>query len=305
MFPEIHIPLEIIGWHVHHSTNIEAICSNFAAEILSFGKVNDPTKDRKQIEENVTPTVTSTEASPIINNDVLQTLYDVFTSIPRDHIQNTYIRLKDTKNPNWYDDIVNELLSYDMTKSSINKRSLDEMYIEDKFVPDQYSRLLAILPDIDPDYALESYMKYTEAASDKTDLNTFITSLIEHGYVKHTDKLECLRNQRLKENLRNPRFEMEEFLKTFPDPLAYFYDRTKNVSESYKYHAYVYLANAFARISSDYIKYVLSNNNYRFAPAMKQLQEEFHTYHVNQKKSSGGNSREQYSFSLILSFSYS
>jgi hypothetical protein len=167
------------------------------------------------------------------------------------------------------------------------------MNIEDEFLPDEYNRLLAILPDIDPDYALESYTKFVETSSNKTDLNILITNLIEHGYVKLTDKLERLRNERLKENLREPKFEIEEFLKTFSNPLVYFYDRTKNLSESYKTHAYIYLANAFARISSDYIKYVLNINNYRFAPTMKQLQEEFYTYHINQnnhkKKSNDGN----------------
>jgi hypothetical protein len=154
------------------------------------------------------------------------------------------------------------------------------MNIQDENLTDEYERLLAILPDIDPDHAFECYMKFLETStSDQTDLNILITSLIEHGYVKLTDKLERLRNERLKENVREPKFEIEEFLKTFPNPLEYFYDRTKNVSESYKTHAYIYLANAFARLSSDYIKQILNSNNYRFAPAIKQLQEEFYTYH--------------------------
>ncbi|CAF4601521.1 unnamed protein product, partial [Rotaria magnacalcarata] len=80
------------------------------------------------------------------------------------------------------------------------------------------------------DYALERYMQYLEHPSSKPDLNVLITNLIEHGYVKLTEKLECLRNERLKQNLREPKFEINEFLKTFPNPLEYFYDRTKNVS---------------------------------------------------------------------------
>lgn len=153
------------------------------------------------------------------------------------------------------------------------------MNIQDEIFPnDEYERLLAILPDIDPDYAFESYMKFLETSTtDKTDLNVLITNLIEHGYVKVTEKLERLRNERLKENLREPKFEIEEFLKTFPNPLEYFYDRTKNLSESYKNHAYIYLANAFARFTSDYIKQILILNNYRFAPAMKQLHKDFFT----------------------------
>ena len=190
--------------------------------------------------------------------------------------------MKSVSNLNWYDDIVNELLSYDAAKSLPTKRSFDEMHIEDEFLPDEYDRLMAILPDIDPDYALESYMKFLESSTTRKDLNILITRLIEQGYVKVTDKLERLRNERLKENLREPKFEIEEFLKTFSNPLEYFYDRTKHVSESYKTHAYIYLANAFARIPSDYIRQILNNNNYRFAPTMKQLQEEFYTYHLNQ-----------------------
>ena len=179
----------------------------------------------------------------------MQTLYDVFNSIPHDHIESVYTRLKNESNPNWYDDIVNELLSYDVIKPLTTKRSFDEMDIND-----EYDRLLAILPDIDPDYALETYTKFLETSSDKKDLNILITSLIEHGYIKLTNKLERLRNERLKENLREPKFEIEEFLKTFSNPLEYFYDQTKTVSESYKTHAYIYLANAFARIPSDHIK---------------------------------------------------
>ncbi|UJR15039.1 hypothetical protein I4U23_002012 [Adineta vaga] len=284
IFPGVQVPLEIIGWHIHRTASIETICSNIAAEILSFGKVTDPTKDIYTTEPSTTVTTTVT---PTITDDTLQTLYDVFNSIPHDHIKDVYIRLKNESNPNWYDDIVNELLSYDAVQSSTSssttttKRSFDDMNIDDGFIPDEYHRLLAILPDIDPDYALESYMKFLDNSSNKPDLNTLITSLIEHGYVKLTEKLERLRNERLKENLRNPKFEVEEFLKTFPNPLEYFYDRTKNVSESYKTHAYIYLANAFVRMSSDYIKQMLETNNYRFAPAMKQLREEFFTYHMN------------------------
>ncbi|CAF2665103.1 unnamed protein product [Rotaria sp. Silwood2] len=287
IFPEIEIPLEIIGWHIRQSTSIEAICSIFASEILSFGEVIDPRKTTNQIDGQTASTSNHTPNQTTINDDTLKTLYDVFNSIPRDHIENIYIHFKNSNNPNWYDDIVNELLSYNVIKPSTNKRSYDEMIIDDIiFIPDEYNRLLAILPDIDPDYALECYMKYRETSSDKTDLNVLITSLIEHGYVKLTDKLERLRNERLKENLREPKFEINEFLKTFPNPLEYFYDRTKNVSESYKNHTYIYLANAFARISIDYIKQILNNNNYRFAPSMKQLQEEFQTYHINQNKQS-------------------
>ena len=45
------------------------------------------------------------------------------------------------------------------------------------------------------------------------------------------------------------------------------------------------------------IKQILNRTNYRFAPAMKQLQEEFYTYHINQnnqrKKSYDGKSNEE------------
>lgn len=178
---------------------------------------------------------------------------------------------------------------------STNKRSLDEMNVPDEAFPsDEYERLLAILPDIDPDYAFESYMKFLEqsSSSKQTDLTVLITNLIEHGYVKITEKFERLRNERLKENLREPKFEIEEFLKTFPNPLEYFYDQKKNLSESYKNHAYIYLANAFSLLKSDYIREVLILNNYRFAPSLKQLQEDFFTY--NKKKSRNHSTPKQF-----------
>ncbi|CAF1135745.1 unnamed protein product [Adineta ricciae] len=279
IFPHVKVPLEIIGWHIHRSTSVDVACSDIAAEILSSGKVTDPTKDASTIEPTTTTTAT---ASPTITDDTLQTLYDVFNTVPRDHIKDVYVRLKNESNPNWYDDIVNELLSYDTLQPSTSKRSFDDMNVDDdEFIPDEYHRLLAILPDIDPDYALETYMKFAESSSDKPDLSALITSLIEHGYVKLTEKLERIRNERLKENLRHPKFEIEEFLKTFSNPMEYFYDLTKNVSEAYKKHSYIYLANAFARISSEHIKEVLEMNNYRFAPSMRQLRDEFFTYNMN------------------------
>ncbi|CAF1552595.1 unnamed protein product, partial [Adineta steineri] len=205
IFPDIKIPLEFIGWHIRQSTSIENICSNFVAEILSFGKVTDPTKDSNSIEKSsATSTTTASAAAaattviiPSITSkdDVLQTLYDVFNSIPHDHIDNVYIRLKNSSNVNWYDDIVNELLSYNEVKPVTSKRSFDEINIEDEYHPEEYDRLLAILPDIDPDYALESYMKFLEQSPNKTDLNVLITNLIENGYVKLKDKLERLRNE--------------------------------------------------------------------------------------------------------------
>lgn len=285
IFPEIQIPLDIIGWHIRQSTSIETICENFAAEILAFGGVRDPSKD-------VHPPATTTAAP--FEDDTLQTLYDVFNAIPRPHIEEVYSRLKKHENPHWYDDIVNELLSYDMIKpTTMNKRPLDDE--AEEISSDGYERLLAILPDIDPDYAMESYMKFLETSTDSSDLNALVTSLIEHGYEKITTQLERRRNERLKENLREPKFEMDEFLKTFPNPLEYFYDRTKTVSESYKTHAYIYLANAFARLSSDYIREILTANNHRFAPSMKQLQEEFFTYHA--RKSNRGNCKRARKYS--------
>ena len=273
--------MDIIGWHIRQSTSIETICENFATEILSFGGVRDPTKD-----SHPPPTTTSTP----IEDDTLQTLYDVFNTIPRPHIEEVYSRLKKQDNPHWYDDIVNELLSYEMIKpTTTNKRSLDDE--PEEIASDGYERLLAILPDIDPDYAMESYMTFLETSMDSSDLNSLVTSLIERGYEKLTMKLERRRNERLKENLREPKFEIDEFLKTFPNPLEYFYDRTKTVSESYKNHAYIYLANAFARLSSDYIREILNANNSRFAPAMKQLQEEFYTYHA--RKPNHGNCKRE------------
>lgn len=225
------------------------------------------------------------------NDDTLQSLFDVFNEIPQDYIKTVYTRLKDPHNQNWYDDIVNELLSYNVIQSPTNKRSFDEMNVSEEFVPDEYNRLLAILPDIDPDYALERYMKYAASSlSNQPDLNVLITNLIENGYVKVSEKLERIRNERLKENLRNPKFEINEFLKTFPNPLEYFYDETKTVSESYKKHAYIYLANAFARITSDYINEVLFIHNHRFAPSMKHLQQDFQEYHINHRKSSNNGS---------------
>ena len=260
-----------------------------ATEILSFGKVLDPT----QTETTASSTTTTTTNT----DDVLQTLYSVFNSIPRDHIDRVYSRLKNEQNPNWYDDIVNELLSYDVIKPLSNKRLHEETNGEDEFHPEEFDRLLAILPDIDPDYASNAYMNFLETSTDQTDLNTLITNLIERGYVKLTEKLERVRNERLKENLRQPKFEIEEFLRTFPNPLEYFYDRTKNLSEAYKTHAYIYLANAFARITSGHIKQVLEYNNYRFAPAMKQLQEEFYTYH---RKKSADSKFEKILFLIFL-----
>ena len=260
---------------------METICDNFVAEILASGQVTNPTLNQPA------PTETPTDS-------VLVSLYDVFNTIPRDHIQTVYQRFKQTKNPNWYDDIVNELLTHQALHTTNHKRPMEVVTTTATFDDDmdttldadEYQRLLAILPDIDPDYALEIYMKHLEQTPETTqhDFNQFIGRLIENGYTKITDKLERLRNEQLKENLRNPQFDIEEFLKTFPNPLVYFYDRTKNLSESYQNHAYIYLANAFARISADHIRDVLKRNNHRFAPALKQLQEEFLTYHSNTRK---------------------
>ena len=290
IFPEIQIPLEYIGWHIRQSTSIEAICTNFAAEILSSGNVADPTKTIA-----ATTTTATTAAAAVTTHeqdDTLQTLYDVFSSLPRDRIQAVYSRMKTADNPNWYDDLVNELLSEKPGPSSTSKRSRDdEFVVTDDMDSNEYERLLAILPDIDPDFALERYLKFLEeapssAASNQTDFDQLVSHLIEHGYVKLTDKLERVRNERLKENLRNSPFDLEDFLKTFSDPLVSFYDQTKPRSESYKIHAHIYLANAFARVSSEHIRDVLTGTNHRFAPALKQLKEEFFSYHSSARKKS-------------------
>lgn len=286
IFPDIKIPLEYIGWHLRRSTSVETICDNFVAEILASGQVKDPTINQ--------PETTTTDS-------VLISLYDVFNTIPREHIELVYNRFKQTKNPNWYDDIVNELLTHPTLQTPNKKRSIemttttfdDEM--DGNWDPNEYQRILAILPDIDPDFAWESYTKYLERTSDTTnnDFNQFIGSLIEQGYTKITNKIERLKNEQLKENLRNPKFDIEEFLKTFPNPLVYFYDQTKTHSESYQNHAFIYLANAFARISPDHIREKLKQNNFRFAPSLKQLQEEFFTYHSNLRKKKDQNREKQ------------
>lgn len=266
IFPDLEIPYDFIGRHLRQSKSVDTVCDDLVNEILQFGHLIDPTSNRF-------------EESPDEN---LQTLYEVFDSIPRERIRTVYDQFKTEKNPNWYDDLLNQLLA-----EQINKRRAEPETnaFENN---DNYQRLLAILPDIDPDYALEIYLEQFENNySNKFDFNRFLSNLIEKGYPKVTEKLERLRNERWKENLRNPTFDIEEFLKTFPDPLTYFYDQTKKSSESYKNHAFIYLANAFARVSLDWIENILEQNNHRFASALDQLKQEFSNYHMNKRRSDG------------------
>jgi hypothetical protein len=281
IFPDVEVPSEYIGWHLRQSISVDTICSNLVSEILSSGQVNDPTSNQP---------VNST----INIDETLQTLFDVFNHVPRVHVQNTYNRLKNNSSTAWYDELVNELLAYDVLdkSSSTSKRPVDDD--TDQLLSNGYERILAILPDIDPDYAQQCYVSFLETFTTyQKDYNVFISNLIESGYTKITDKIATARHRQLKENLTKYAFNIEEFLKTFPNPLVYFYDQTKNVSESYRTHAYIYLANAFARISSVHIRKVLEYNNYRFPSAIKQLQEEFSTYHVNTRKKSN-HGKQQY-----------
>ncbi|CAF1287862.1 unnamed protein product [Didymodactylos carnosus] len=375
IFPEINVSNAIVNWHLQQHKNnddlsqvIENICAEFVSQIFNFGQIIDPTKDDVKNDKTITSTSatatangfvmnypntvsvnhvqfpstsTAAAASTILSNDnkeELQTLFEVFNTIPRPYITTLYNTMSHINNPNWHDDIVNELLTYNerqqkpssassSTTSPLfpipksvtsttsggslqkrfqiysttpptitteqKKRSLssvdDSIDIENLFINDEYERILAILPDCDPEYAMEEYSKYLRSIAEthqQQDLNNLITSMIERGYTKIKDKIEQNRNERLKENISNPIFEIEDFLRTFPNPLEYFYDCTKTMSESYQRHAYIYLANAFTRVPSEQIKTILIENNYRFSPSLKQLKTDYNNYHQKSKSKS-------------------
>ena len=84
-----------------------------------------------------------------------------------------------------------------------------------------------------------------------------------------------------KQRLENMKLNIEEFLEMFPDPVIFFNDETKPVTENYKQHALSQLKFKFPGMRSKYIDDQFQAHNYHYTTTLKQLEGEATNYNPN------------------------
>ncbi|XP_071079624.1 uncharacterized protein [Haliotis cracherodii] len=133
----------------------------------------------------------------------------------------------------------------------------------------EVDQLREIFPDCDPNYLFE---QLEEKANDAQRVKNLAAQMFEkRNYPKIKDMLEKKQKNDRQEQIKNLKFDMENFLSKFPDPVEYFSKTDTNMSDSYKEHCFVYVRNEFDCFTLAHMKKVLEKYNHHLAPALREL----------------------------------
>ncbi|XP_046338609.2 uncharacterized protein LOC124119946 [Haliotis rufescens] len=133
----------------------------------------------------------------------------------------------------------------------------------------EVDQLREIFPDCDPNYLFE---QLEEKANDAERVKNLAAQMFEkRNYPKLKDTLDKQQKIARQRQIKNLKFDMENFLSKFPDPVEYFSKTDTNMSDSYKEHCLAYVKNEFEWFKDGYLKKVLNKNNFHLAPALQEF----------------------------------
>ncbi|XP_046582259.1 uncharacterized protein LOC124289685 [Haliotis rubra] len=149
----------------------------------------------------------------------------------------------------------------------------------------EVDQLREIFPDCDPNYLFE---QLEEKANDAERVKNLAAQMFEkRNYPKMKDILEKQQKIAKQRQIKNLKFDMENFLSKFPDPVEFFSKTDTVMSDSYKQHCLAYVKNEFEMFKAGYLKKVLDKYNYHLAPALREfkgLKADLEEEHFNTKK---------------------
>lgn len=182
--------------------------------------------------------------------------------------------------PNRVQLVIDELTKSESQESlPLNKKDSFEdldrgkapMTVHDKFNAD-LKELKDIFRDCDPNFL---YQKLEEKKDGKDRVQTIAAVLFEtKNYPKLKDVLEKEEKIKRKNKVTQMDFEMQSFLKKFPNPVEYFSDTARIVNQNYKDHVLVYLKNSYPYLKEGFFKKVLEKHSGHLAPVVAEIEGE-------------------------------
>lgn len=229
----------------------------------------------------------------------------------------TKILIKYSKNFD-FNKVCNELLENDSsieivdTKAGSGAGNRDEIvYVgSSNNIPttSDFDRITQIIPDCDPSF-IEMQIKLYQTKPNRVDI--IVSNLIEkRNYPRKNEQIKLKESINKLNNLLNMSMNFDDFLKIYPNPFDYFYDKSVkqspqvkksmsktmsvttdlvstqpttstdknnnstnlNLNENYKEHCRTYLANKFSQLSKSTIEKVLNKNQFRFTPSFREIE---------------------------------
>jgi hypothetical protein len=161
------------------------------------------------------------------------------------------------------EDLINPSTSSFAQNIKNDKENKEKSYQED------VNEIKLIIKDCDPTHIEELLNTHIDKADR---VRIIIDHLLEKPYPKLKDYLAKInRRKKIESNLE---FNMDEFIRIYPNPVEYFYNIPNDIiNDNYKEHCLVFLRNKFKLISSDSIEFHFKANNYRLTPTYHQFEE--------------------------------
>ena len=137
-------------------------------------------------------------------------------------------------------------------------------------ITEEVDNIREIFPDCDPHYLYEELEKL---ANNQDRVKAVAMALFENNkYPTQKDAIKRKEKEEMAMKLANLNFDMEDFLKRFPDPKTTFeHSKTGGPSENYKAHVVAQILNDFKKIKTGFLFHVLRKHNFRYAPAFEDL----------------------------------
>ncbi|KAJ8678922.1 hypothetical protein QAD02_014709 [Eretmocerus hayati] len=173
------------------------------------------------------------------------------------------------------DQLLSEILFKEELAEQENERLLNEKLLseflqkEDKIVDEKMKMLVDILPDACPE-TLRNFVEQNRDSSDSLQqlVDNFLSS---KNYEKRDQYFAKLKMQKNIEQCITD-FNVEEFLKKYPEPFDYFEDSNRSNASSEK--AISFLCNKYRYYNTDYVKEIYAMNKNNLSLADKALRRE-------------------------------
>ncbi len=134
----------------------------------------------------------------------------------------------------------------------------------------KFSTLQALFPQADPEFL---HQKVQELIGDEGQYNRWVDESFENKGKDFPSRVayeKRLREAKLMEQY-SQEVTAEEILEMYDDPVAYFSDMTRKVSDLYKRHAIGHLKKVFRNVSANAINKAFSESNSLYYPSYKKL----------------------------------
>ena len=137
-------------------------------------------------------------------------------------------------------------------------------------IQDEVDELRQIFPDCDPNYLFE---QLEQKADDKERMKTVAMAMFENkNYLKLKEREEREKKISTRNRIKNLKFDMEEFIQKFPEPVTFFENDERKMNENYLKHVEIQIRNDFPQLKGKYIKKILDKHKSHYSTTRKEIQ---------------------------------